>query len=172
MAWVSGSLHVFLIASISPIGSAYAQNCPGGTCEVDEMIHIFNEALIPGVTYTIEVIDESCDPTSGQDQFSAPLELATTMWGDITRAFAGGLWPAPDTAVDVTADLGGEIDAFLGLFVAPIKSRADLAGVAVAPVDGAVNIAGIDLLIDAILGQVSPATGTVYPFPPGAAPCP
>ncbi len=142
----------------------------------DAILHVYGEAIVPSrllstsgpmgdaASYTIEVIDRTCDvalPAS----YSPALPLTTAGWADLT-VLSGGGFRAPDDAITI-ADITGAVQKFSAAPDAPGKTSVDLVGVVSGPdpvVDFKITTFEFVFVIDAFIG------GT-YPFPPGAVPC-
>ena len=127
-----------------------------------ETVHVHHQGIVPGGLYSVQVIDEACGGASEND-YSEPLELTTSRWGDVTGVFQDDRWSAPDGSIDFITDILSALDKFSNRPGAPIKARIDLEP---AILDFVVNISDIVLLLDAF-------RGLGYPFGAGVAPsCP
>ncbi len=130
----------------------------GGTCTVpiDPLLHVTGSALTPSSVYEIEILSDTCMGTEATcPDFSEPLEMRTTRWGDVAAPFN-----PPDGSVQPAfSDIGVLVDKFKSVLGAPIKARALLIGV---------NLQGeIDLTPDFnfthIAGCVDAFKGLPYP---------
>ncbi len=127
-----------------------------------EAIHVYSEAIVPSGLYHIEAIDSQCDPSVAAN-YSQPLLLGTSRWGDVVGVFApfAGSWFPPDGEVNISSDALAALDKFSGVGTAPAKASCDL-GPAVP--DHKINITEIVLIVDAF-------RGLSYPFVEMPAPC-
>ncbi|MFQ5495531.1 MAG: WD40/YVTN/BNR-like repeat-containing protein, partial [Phycisphaerae bacterium] len=93
------------------------------------VIHVRHESIIPGATYVLEMLDETC-ALVGTLQFSPSLPLATASWGDIAGPFLQNdrLFSAPDGIVEIATDVIAVLDGFSGRTGGASKPRADLEG--------------------------------------------
>ncbi|UCC30486.1 MAG: hypothetical protein JSU86_20095 [Phycisphaerales bacterium] len=132
-----------------------------------ETVHVHHEGVVPGATYTIDVIDDTCLMIA--DSFSPPLEVSTTRWGDPVGRFLSDeqVWSTPNDRVDMIEDVVAIIDKFRNEPSAPSKSRADVVGAL--PTEKLLNQI-VDFNDITRSGQAF--EGFPYPFTPGAAPCP
>lgn len=138
-----------------------------------DVVQVYYEGIVPSggdhlvagdyipATYIIEAVSEGCN-VSSEDDFSAPLTVRTSKWGDVVRNcqtcpcwFPNGLVQM----VDVTAVL----DKFMNLYCAPIKARCDLEP---SQPDQIVNITDVNRTLEAFLGFGYPFDG-----PPANDPC-
>lgn len=120
-------------------------------------IHVQHQGILPGGTYEIRAIDERCAVSH-----SAPLELTTSVWGDVCGPSAmGSCLAPPDGVADVTNDVLAVLGKFAGTF--PLqKARTDLEpGV----LDSKINVA------NDVLFTLDAFTGGSYPFD-APEPCP
>jgi hypothetical protein len=135
--YVENPVDVCEIAGVPPGGT-----CPPGAptfkaaklvctpqCKTDwaaqGMIHVYQEGIIPGAVYEIDVLDCNCDPTDPNAK-SNPVSVSTSKYGDIAGPFSGGSYPGPDGTVDVTVDVLADLAKFANRAGAPEKARADL----------------------------------------------
>ena len=134
----------------------------------NDPIHMYHQLVIPGGSYRVELIGNSCELTGTPAAYSPPLSLTAGSWGDLVGAFdpATQRWLPADSSVDVATDVVSALDAFGGLPSAPDKLIVDMEGGDNGFVDGAINITDITRILDAF-------GGSGYPFaPPAGAPCP
>jgi hypothetical protein len=119
-------------------------------------IHVHHEGILPGGIYEIRAVDELCA------FYSAPLELTTSIWGDVCGPSVMGACAAPpDGVVDVANDVLGVLGKFSNTF--PLeKSRADLEP---STPDLKVSVA------NDVLFALDAFTGGPYPFA-APEPCP
>jgi len=125
---------------------------------------MFHEGVIPGATYEIQSIEASHD-ISVEDNFSAPVEIRTSIWGDIVRNCTTYPCSPPDGSVDVTTDVTAVLDKFRNLWGAVMQTRADLVRFSAGYVpDQRTTIADVSFALNAF-------RGFAYPFSPGPPPC-
>ncbi|MFQ5495660.1 MAG: hypothetical protein ACE5EX_09810, partial [Phycisphaerae bacterium] len=126
-------------------------------------VHVYHQSIAPGFEFSIQAVVQDC-PLTDEANFSPPLTLAQSRWGDATGSFdsINRVWTAPDGVVDVTSDVIAIIDKFAGRGGAPIKARVDLEP---AVPDRLINISDATRALDAFRGRA-------YPFDPGPPPCP
>ncbi len=124
-------------------------------------IHVFDETIVPGATYRLQVVDSACD-LSADNSFSSPVFMATSQWGDVTAGCATPPCSPPDGRVDVTTDVTAILAKFRNTGEAPRKARADIEP---ALPDLMVNISDVTFALDAFRGHS-------YPFQPPSNPCP
>ena len=89
------------------------------------VIHVSHKNLIPGVTLSVQVMDESCLGFEGD--FSPPLVVTNSLWGDIVSDCTELPCGPPNNSVDIPFDTVAILDKFVNLVTGPIKSRCDLA---------------------------------------------
>jgi hypothetical protein len=126
-------------------------------------VYVISEFVVPGATYSVQSIDESCQ-TGIEDNFSAALTLTTSLWGDVVQDCTprpeSPCLP-PDGSVDITTDVVGVLDKFSNVATAPLKARADLEP---GDLDLIINITDVTMCVDAFRGEP-------YPFVPSGVPC-
>ena len=123
-------------------------------------MNVFHEGIVPGGTYSIQVLDETCLP-SLESRFSEPLDVATAIYGDTVLDLSESPPLPPDGAVNVV-DALAVLEAFGSVPGAIVKARADL------------EPACLDLKINVtdVLSSLAGFSGLSYPFTPSAAdPC-
>jgi hypothetical protein len=136
-----------------------------------DVVHVWDEGIIPAGEYDIQVIDASCS-FEVEGNYSLPLSLVQSDWADLvqdcTTIPCGP--PNGDTGiVDVTAIL----DKYKNLPGNVQKVRADIEG---SPAgdhripDQAINITDVTYCLGAFLGETYPAPG--FPPPSPAPVCP
>jgi hypothetical protein len=122
-------------------------------------VYVRGASLVPGSTYAIESVLLGCS-TSSAENYSAPLMLATSGYGDIVGdCMASPCSPANGVAegLDITAIL----DKFRNAAVAPSKAQSDLDP---GNLDGLITIADILRVLDGFRNNLY-----LYTAP---APCP
>ncbi|MGB2985023.1 MAG: hypothetical protein WBE26_03995 [Phycisphaerae bacterium] len=117
----------------------------------------------PGATYDVQAIDCTCDPSNAAN-YSAPLSITTSLWGDVVGDCSVTPCTPPDGNTNFD-DISSLVDKFRNLAGAPRKARADIAGdPPVGIPDRLVNFVDISYDVDAF-------RGLPYPFPgPGGCP--
>lgn len=127
------------------------------------LVHVYHAGIVPGGIYDIQVIESNCS-TADENNFSPPLKLTQSVWGDVAGSFDSDtrMWTAPDGSVDIVTDALALLDGFLGQFSSPGKARIDLEP---DTPDQLINIIDLLLGVDAFRGRL-------YPFSPGPPPCP
>ena len=141
-------------------------------CEIDnahwtdwspvEPVHLYDAGVVPGAVYHVQAVHNLCDPEHERN-FSAPLVIETSVYGDVTDAIVGcegAPCPPPDGTVDMP-----DIEALVYKFSHPIdepkKTRSDLGNGDMnnpAP-DHKVDMLDIALAVDAYLGNPYPYSG-------------
>ncbi len=130
------------------------------------VVYVFHEGVIPGATYEIQSIETGHD-ISVEDNFSAPVEIRTSIWGDIVRDCTTYPCGPPDGSVDITTDVTAVLDKFRNLgppaipIAAVAKARADIEP---QTPDQLINITDVSQVLNAF-------RGFGYPFSPGPPPC-
>jgi len=156
-----GSAPLFNVSGLScdPAAAAFI-DWPATTGGV---ISITHPAIVPGGQYTIQVLDQSCD-AGDAGNFSAPLAVTNSVFGDITGGFdpGNGLWVGTDGTVDIPSDILSMIAAFGNQPGNPTKLRAD---VEPCVLDFKINIIDIVRALDGF-------RGLPFPFGPGVLDCP
>lgn len=99
------------------------------------LLHVTGSAIVPSSAYEVQLIAEGCD-TLVEPNYSAPLQLSTTRWGDVVDPFN----PPDGSAQPDFGDIGALVDKFKSLLGAPIKARALLAGDANGVIDPAPDV--------------------------------
>lgn len=123
-------------------------------------IQVRHTLIVPGGTYRVQAVNESCD-ASLPANFSTPLDLTTSRWGDILGAYSVVGWKPPDGSVDITIDVTGLLDKFKNLAGAPSKVRCDLEP---SELDFVINFSDVTFCLDAFKGEG-------FPFVPAQWPC-
>ena len=124
------------------------------------VVHVYHEGVIPDATYEVRAVNEACD-LAAQSTYSAPLQLSTSLWGDVVKDCTTTPCGPPDGSVDVATDTLAVLDKFRNLMGAPVKARCDLEP---NRPDLMVNISDVTSTLDAF-------RGFDYPFA-GPVPCP
>ncbi|RME40613.1 MAG: hypothetical protein D6788_02965 [Planctomycetota bacterium] len=116
------------------------------------VVHVFGEAIVPAAAYQVDVVDVSCDLTVAGN-FSPPLTITTSAWGDVTGGCSVRPCLPPDSSIDVTTDVTAVLDRFRNATDAVEKPRAD---VEPALLDLLVNISDVTMTMDAFRGFAYP----------------
>ncbi|UCC29457.1 MAG: hypothetical protein JSU86_14790 [Phycisphaerales bacterium] len=77
------------------------------------VVHVFHEGIIPSATYTVQVIDSTC--AVAESDFSAPLIMTTSRWGDVVRNCMTCPCGPPDGVVGIPTDVTAVLDKFKNL---------------------------------------------------------
>ncbi len=121
------------------------------------VLAVFDDAIVPGGTYELRAISDSCDPQQ-QASYSPPLDVITVLrWGDVITPFSP---PSPTVQPDF-GDVSALVDKFRNAPNAPTMARADLYP---SLPDQSLNFSDISMVVDAF-------RGLAYPFP-GPTACP
>ncbi|UCC31509.1 MAG: S8 family serine peptidase, partial [Phycisphaerales bacterium] len=88
-------------------------------------LHVYSDAIVPGATYEVQAIHETCDVV-GEPNYSAPLVVTTSRWGDLVGHCAVIPCSPPDGSVGIPTDVTACLDKFKNLVGAVTKSRADV----------------------------------------------
>ena len=75
-----------------------------------DSVHAFDLAVIPGGTYDLQAIGDT-SPISLESAYSAPLTIATSVWGDVVRDCTTLPCGAPNGVVD-SGDVSAIFDKF------------------------------------------------------------
>ncbi len=119
-------------------------------------IHLYDENIVPGGLYRIQVEREVCE-FSATPTLSTNLDLTTSRWGDIAGPFVAGEYTPPNGSVDVTIDVTADLSKFANRGGSPKKARADLEP---NMLDQKINISDVTQCLNAF-------RNIAYPFPPG-----
>ncbi len=120
-----------------------------------DLVHVWHEAIVPGGTYTIQVIDQGCDEDAAETE-TTPLIVHTSRWGDCVENCTITPCGPPDGIVNVTTDVTAVLDKFKNLEGAPRKIRCD---VEPGELDMLVNITDVTQVLDAFRGLAYPFSG-------------
>ena len=120
------------------------------------LLHVTDDEIVPGAVYDVQAIDCACDFGNDAD-YSAPLTITTSKWGDLVGTCAVIPCTPPDGVVNMGTDVTACVDKFRNLEGAVLKSRADIE-----PnfPDWLVNIADVTYVLDAFRGFAYPAAQT------------
>jgi hypothetical protein len=113
------------------------------------LLYVTGSAVVPSSDYEVQLIAEGCD-TLVEPNYSAPLKLSTTRWGDVV----GTPFSEPDFG-----DISALVSKYQSKPGAPIKARALLAGDANGVVDPAPNVS-----FSHISACVNAYKGLPYPY--------
>jgi len=121
------------------------------------VLAVFDHAVVPGGTYELRAINDTCDPQE-QGSYSTPLEVVTVpQWGDVVAPFN----PPSATVQPDFGDISALVDKFRNAPNAPPMTAADLYP---SLPDQLLDFSDISLVVDAF-------RGAAYPFP-GPTACP
>ncbi|UCC29868.1 MAG: S8 family serine peptidase [Phycisphaerales bacterium] len=122
-------------------------------------LHVYGDVIVPGATYEVQAIHETCDMV-GEPNYSAPLVVTTSRWGDLVGHCAVIPCSPPDGVVGIPTDVTACLDKFKNLVGAVMKSRAD-----VEPnlPDWLVNVSDVSYVLDAFRGFAYPPAQTPQP---------
>jgi len=167
-------------------GTCPAGFCVGGlregsACAADddcaETIHVFHENIVPAgglpgsagsidpAIYHVQAILEACS-LAAEENYSTPLVLNTSKWGDTVGDCSSLPCSSPDGVVNVSSDVIALLDRFKNQATGASKPRADLVGQS-GPA-GRPDV--ITTIIDVTKG-LDAFRGVAYPEPPGPRPC-
>ena len=120
-----------------------------------EMVHVFGPEVVPGSSYEIQVIGQSCATAmDNESNYSGPVTVRTAQWGDVCEPFSTD----PEGSVQPDfSDIACLVDKFIGDPNAPIKARAQLQPQVVRP-NSPIDFGDIAAAVDAF-------TGGDYPYP-------
>ncbi|UCC29238.1 MAG: S8 family serine peptidase, partial [Phycisphaerales bacterium] len=118
------------------------------------VLHVTDDDIIPSAVYDVQAIGCGCD-FDNQADYSTPLTITTSRWGDLVRNCQTCPCGAPDGEVGIVTDVTAALDKFKNLrppdipCEAVIKARAD-----VEPnfPDWLVNISDVTFVLDAFRG--------------------
>ena len=123
-------------------------------------VSVHHTAIVPGGIYEISAIDEGCF-IEFEGNYSAPLEVTTSIWGDLVGTCAVIPCTPPEGVVNMGTDVTACLDKFRNLPNAVLKSRADIEPQVP---DLLINISDVTYVLDAF-------RGFEYPFEPGPPLC-
>lgn len=123
--------------------------------------HVYDEDIVPDATYEIQAIHEDCD-TSDESNYSPPLSITTSRWGDSVGNCAVTPCTPPNGVVDFI-DIAAIVDKFKNEIWAISKTRADLFDNLP---DRFVDFVDISSTVDAFRGDPYPLDGPTPPCPP------
>lgn len=117
-------------------------------------LHVYGAEIMPSSTYTMQQVADQCGGQLGAESvYSAPLVVATSVWGDAAAPYAGeGGGAQPDFS-----DISAVVDKFLGAATPPKVQT--LLRDNVPPVNATIDFHDISLSVDGFLGQPYPHSG-------------
>jgi hypothetical protein len=121
-------------------------------------IHVYGRGITPGGSYRIEAVSASCW-SIGVANFSFPLVVGTSRWGDVVGICSPNGCTAPDGSVFVATDAMAVVDKFMNRPQAVSKTWTD---VDPETPDQVVTIVDLLRVLDAYRGESYPFHG-----PPG-----
>lgn len=100
-------------------------------------VYVFHEGIIPSggphneptiypTTYTVQVIEQACS-TEEEADYSSPLAITTSKWGDTVQDMSVSPFPPPEGIVQIT-DVLAILSKFRNLDTAGVSARVDLYG--------------------------------------------
>ncbi len=89
-----------------------------------ETLHVGDINVVPGAVYRVRAINCGSDPDEATN-YSLPLPVATSQWGDTILTCEGCPCGPPEGIVNII-DCKGVVDRFVSAPCAPLKSRVDL----------------------------------------------
>ncbi|MFQ5495392.1 MAG: hypothetical protein ACE5EX_08430, partial [Phycisphaerae bacterium] len=118
------------------------------------LIDVFGEWVVPGATYEVRAVDCACNMTDPAN-FSAPLVLKTSRFGDIVGPFDTQTrqWTQPEGIITILQDAIAALDKFKNRPTAPRKARVELEPNCL---DMVVNITEVVRILDAFRGRPYP----------------
>lgn len=127
-----------------------------------DKVHVWDRLIVPEAVYSLQAINSFCN-IDNESEFSAPLAVSTSIWGDVVKDCTTSPCGPPDGSVDVVTDVTAILEKFANLANAPAKVRVDLEPEIV---DHQINMSDVLFALDAF-------SGDLYPFAvAGAPPCP
>jgi hypothetical protein len=124
-------------------------------------LHVTDDEIVPLGVYDVQAIDCNADPDV-EGNYSAPLTIRTSKWGDLVKDCTVIPCGPPDGIVNVTTDVTSVLDKFKNLPGAVIKSRADIEP---NKVEWLINITDVTYCLQAFVGGTYPPAG--WPGPGG-----
>ncbi len=90
--------------------------CQADAHEMDwstlDTLYVYSQGIVPGATYVVEEIEEGCD-LAHESNYSFPLQVVTSPWGDVCGPSQTGACAArADGVVDVQNDVLGVLTKF------------------------------------------------------------
>jgi hypothetical protein len=128
-----------------------------------DLVHVWNEGIIPGGSYQIQAIDSTC-LLDVESNYSNPLILAQSGWADLVQDCTTTPCKPPEGSTAI-ADVTAILDKWKNLEGNVKKARADVEG---SPAgdhripDQSINITDVTYCLGAFLGETYPPPG----FPP------
>jgi hypothetical protein len=123
-------------------------------------IDVSGQAIVPNSVFDVQAIDCTCLTFNDEGNFSGPLTLTTSRWGDLVSDNTTQPPGPPNSIVD-GGDIVGVLNKFKNVAASPRKARADLEP---AMVDRLILGSDITRTLDAF-------SNDPYPFAPPS-PCP
>ena len=124
------------------------------------VVQVYHEFIVPESLYSLQAADAVCGPDE-ETLFSLPMDVSTSLWGDVTGWIEGGQRPPPDGRVNIVIDVLAILNTFSNRPFGVGKARADLEP---AVLDHRIRILDVVMAIDAF-------RGLPYPFEPSGVPC-
>ncbi len=118
-------------------------------------IHVYGDGIVPGGSYSVQSIGASC-LNDGLEEYSSPLTLTTSIWGDVVGDCTVAPCTPPNGVVDVTFDVVALLDKFQNFGGAVAKARSDISpGLP----NGKIDIVDVAVAVDAFRGLPYPYGG-------------
>jgi hypothetical protein len=118
------------------------------------LVRVLDDEIVPNALYHVSAIDCNCD-TSDEANYSTPLPVTTSLWGDLVGDCGVSPCTPPDGTVNFV-DITAVVDKFKNTPGAPIKARVDLAPDVP---DRIIDFSDIPLAVDAFRGLPYPFDG-------------
>lgn len=123
----------------TPFYTNWQGTCTGGAClgginlgagcstdaDCKAVVHVSGSGIVPSGAYDVQIVDEGCS-ASHEGNYSVPLTLNTSRWGDLVSDCFVDYCGPPNDITDFI-DIMAVVDKFKNLPGAPSKARADLA---------------------------------------------
>jgi hypothetical protein len=112
-------------------------DCPDGTCGVDDVVHLYDEQIVPSrmasstgpidalAAYDVQAVDGTC-MLQQENAYSDPLAVIQAGWGDVVLSVVDCPNGPPEESVGVVTDVVAVLNKFSNSHCAPKKARTDL----------------------------------------------
>lgn len=165
--WVGPPVTYFPTAGGTPFQTASLQCAPNyQDWSTVGLIHVHGSAIVPSSVYEVQSVAASCmGNEAGCSAVSAPLQIATTRWGDVEEPYN----PPSSTVQPDVGDVSALVNKFRSAPGAPTKPRALLIGD-----DEFGNFTPATLAVDLGFGHISACLDAFRgkPYPHTIATCP
>ncbi len=112
------------------------------------LLSVYGDAIVPGGRYGVQAIAIGCY-AADEPRYSIPLNVETSVWGDVVKNCVETPCSPPDGIIDVTTDVTAVLDKFKNARGAVRKVRADLEPTVP---DQKINITDVTYCLDAFSG--------------------